>query len=72
MSHRISIHEICKYELESDSWTFTCDIGSDKEAIAREENYQAFLSYRKELKVLAGKFPDKKPKVVTPFYSKGV
>jgi len=72
MSHRISIHEICKYELESDSWTFTCDIGSDKEAIAREENYQAFLSYIKELKVLAGKFPDKKPVVVTPFYSKGV
>jgi len=72
MSHRISIHQICKYELESDSWTFTCDIGSDKEAIAREENYQAFLSYSQELKVLAGKFPDKKPKVVTPFYSKGV
>jgi len=72
MSHRISIHEICRYELESDSWTFICDIGSDKEAIAREENYQAFLSYRKELKILAEKFPDKKPKVVTPFYSKGV
>lgn len=71
LSHRISIHEICRYELGSDSWTFSFDIGSDKESIAREENYQAFLSYRKELKKLAEKFPAKKPKIVTPFYSKG-
>jgi len=72
LSNRISIHEICRYELESDSWTFSFDIGSDKEAIAREENYRAFLSYRKELKILAEKFPAKKPKIVTPFYSEGV
>jgi len=71
LSHRISIHEICRYETDSDSWTFTCDIGRDKEAIAREENYKEFLLYRKELKILAEKFPARKPLVVTPFYSRG-
>ncbi|MCL4378512.1 MAG: CpaF/VirB11 family protein [Actinobacteria bacterium] len=70
-THRISIHEICRYELESDSWTFFYDIGSDKEAIAREENYQAFLSYGKELKILAEKFPMEGHKVTVPFYSRG-
>jgi hypothetical protein len=36
-----------------------------------EENYKEFLLYRKELKILAEKFPAKKPLVVTPFYSRG-
>jgi len=71
LSHRISIHEICRYEPDTDSWSFTYDIGKDKEAIAREENYQAFLSYRKELKILAGKFPMEKHKAAVPFYSRG-
>ena len=71
ISHRISIHQICRYELESDSWTFACDIGADKEAIAKEENYPAFLSYKNELKMLAEKFPMKNYKTVIPFYSKG-
>jgi len=39
--------------------------------IAREENYSEFLSYRKELKMLAEKFPMKNYKVVVPFYSRG-
>jgi len=72
ISHRISIHEIARYEQDSDSWTFSFDIGVDKEAIAREENYRAFISYKKELKILSEKFPSKKPVVITPFYSKGV
>lgn len=71
ITHKISINQICRYELESDSWTFFYDIGDDKEAIAKEENYQAFLEYKKELKILAGKFPMEKYKTVIPFYSKG-
>jgi len=71
ITHRISIHQICRYELESDSWTFACNIGADKEAIAKEENYRAFLSYKNELKMLAEKFPMKNYKIVIPFYSKG-
>jgi pilus assembly protein CpaF len=71
MTHRISIHQICRYELETDSWTFTYDIGSDKEDIAREENYKDFLSFKEQLKMLADKFPMKDNKVVIPFYSRG-
>jgi len=71
LSHKISIHEICRYEPDSDSWSFTFDIGRDKENIAREENYKEFLLYKKELKILAEKFPAKKQAVIKPFYSRG-
>jgi len=67
---RISIHQICRYDFETDSWTFFYDIGGDKEAIAREENYNAFLSFKKELKNLSIKFPMEKCIVRLPFYSK--
>ncbi|MFO7928782.1 MAG: ATPase, T2SS/T4P/T4SS family [Candidatus Humimicrobiaceae bacterium] len=70
-SHKISIHEICRYHLETDSWAFSYDISPDKEAIAKEENYKSFLSFKKELKMLSQKFPIKNQKVVVPFYSKG-
>ena len=69
-SYRISIHQILKYDFKSDSWTFDSDIGADKEAIAVEENYNSFLSFRKELKKLSLKFPMKGEKIVIPFYSK--
>lgn len=70
-THNISIHQICRYELKSNSWSFVYDIGADKEAIAKEENYQAFLSFKNELKILAEKFPMKNYEAVIPFYSKG-
>ena len=70
-THNISIHQICRYELKSDSWSFAYDIGPDKEAIAKEENFQAFLSFKNELKILAEKFPTKNYEAVIPFYSKG-
>jgi len=67
---RISIHKICSYNFDSDSWAFAYDVGGDKEAIAREENFQAFLSFKKELKKLAKKFPMENYVVRFPFYSK--
>ena len=70
MTLRISIHQICRYDFETDSWTFSYDVGGDKEAIAREENYDAFLSFKKELKKLSIKFPMGKCIVRLPFYSK--
>jgi len=69
-THRISIHQICRYELESDSWTFAYDIGEDKQAIAKEENFKAFLSFKNELKKLAEKFPMRNYEAIIPFYSK--
>ena len=67
---RISIHQICKYNYESDSWAFFYDVGGDKEDIAREENWKAFLSFRRELKILSQKFPMENAVVRLPFYSK--
>jgi len=69
-SYGISIHQILRYEFKTDSWTFDYDIGADKEAIAVEENYNSFLSFRKELKNLSLKFPMKGEKAFIPFYSK--
>jgi pilus assembly protein CpaF len=71
ITHKIFIHEIARYELETDSWTFSYDVGLDKKAIAKEENYKSFLTFKKELKMLAQKFPIKNQKVIVPFYSKG-
>ena len=68
-SYRISIHQILKYDFKADSWTFDPDIGADKESIAREENYNSFLSFKNELKKLSLKFPMKGERVVIPFYS---
>jgi pilus assembly protein CpaF len=70
-THNISIHQICIYDLKSDSWSFANDIGVDKEDIAKEENYDAFKSFENELKKLAGRFPMKNYEAVIPFYSKG-
>ncbi|GAG56244.1 unnamed protein product, partial [marine sediment metagenome] len=70
-THEISIHQICKYDFGSDSWTFAYDIGIDKEDIAVEENFDAFLSFKNELKKLSSQFPMEKYKAVIPFYSKG-
>lgn len=70
-THNISIHQICRYELKSDSWSFAYDIGDDKQAIAKEENYDAFISFKGELKKLSEKFPMKNYEAVIPFYSKG-
>ena len=70
-THEISIHQICKYDFKSDSWTFAYDIGIDKEDIAIEENFKAFLSFKNELKKLSTEFPMEKYKATVPFYSRG-
>jgi len=70
-TYKISIHQILKYKFETDSWTFSYDIGDDKKAIAIEENYSSFISFRNELKKLSLKFPMGEKQVIVPFYSGG-
>ncbi|MCP1312084.1 hypothetical protein [Paenibacillus tyrfis] len=53
----ISIHQICRYDFLKDDWTFKYDIGADKEAIAQQEDYEAFQVFQKELKKLAEQKP---------------
>ena len=68
-TYRISIHQILRYEFNADSWSFSYDIGDDKEAIAMEENYKSFISFKDELKRLSQKYPMGEKQTIIPFYS---
>lgn len=67
----ISIHQIMKYDIQKDDWTFFYDVSDQKEQIALEENYEAFVEFKKELKRLADEKPMiDKDRVIIPFYSR--
>lgn len=68
-NYKISIHQILRYEFKTDKWTFSYDVGEEKEAIAIEENYGSFLSFKNELKRLSQKYPMGEKQVIIPFYS---
>lgn len=68
-SNQISFHKICKYNYETDSWTFKYDIGEDKRQIAIEENYKEFEVFERELKALSEKYPMKEDNVYIPYYN---
>jgi pilus assembly protein CpaF len=68
MDQEISIHQICKYDYRNDDWTFKYDIGEDKEIIGNEENVYAFNQFKKELKILAEKYPMEGNHIYKPDY----
>jgi len=70
IDHTIKIIEICRYDFNNDNWTFYYEIGEDKEEIAVEENYDEFIKFKRELKLLAEKYPTKNPRIIEPFYSR--
>jgi len=70
VDHTIKIIEICRYDFNNDNWTFYYEIGEDKEEIAVEENYDEFIKFKSELKLLAEKYPNKNPRIIEPFYSR--
>ncbi len=57
ITHHVSIHHICKYRYKKDDWTWSYDVGADKEVIGEEEDYEAFLIFKSELKRLSELFP---------------
>lgn len=65
----ITIHKICKYDFLNDTWTFKYDIGKDKEEIAYEEDYEAFMIFNDELKKLAEKYPMTENHIIYPSYN---
>lgn len=70
-SFEISVRQIMKYSIETDSWTFFYDTDPKKEEIALEENYEAYQEFKNELRDLADKYPmSDDERVVVPFYSK--
>lgn len=68
--HVISYHQICRYDYDTDSWTFKYDIGEDKKLISLEENKGAYKIFDSELKKLSGSYPMLGDSVVYPVYSK--
>ncbi|WP_331620510.1 hypothetical protein, partial [Vallitalea guaymasensis] len=66
--HKISIHQICKYDYSSDSWQFKYDIGDDKKEIGHEENKKALTVFENELKKMEQMYPYKNYMVYEPRY----
>lgn len=54
---KISMHLICKYNIEKNCWAWVYDIGEDKRELGIEEHKNAFAEFEKELKALAKEFP---------------
>lgn len=55
---KITMHQVCKYVVESDQWVWNYDIGDDKREFAKEEDYNAFQVFDRELKRCAEKYPN--------------
>lgn len=70
-SYEISIRQIMKYNIETDDWSFFYDVDPQKEEVAMEENYEAYIVFKNELERLSNKNPiDDPDRVKIPFYSK--
>ncbi|MDD4566035.1 MAG: hypothetical protein PHE79_11250 [Eubacteriales bacterium] len=54
----ISMHQICKYIDETDSWVWAYDIGKDKEKMAMRESKEAYAEFQEALKKLAADHPN--------------
>lgn len=69
--HEISLHQICKYDHLTDSWTFRYDLGEDKEQIGQIENPEALAIFKNELKSLEEKYPmdDQFDHITIPYYN---
>lgn len=57
ISMKITTHQICRYDVTTDSWTFKHDIGLDKREIGMFENPQAFENFDLQLRRLAERYP---------------
>jgi len=54
---KITIHQICKYDMKTDSWKWKYDIGERAKIIGEEENPEMFQVFCKELRCLSENFP---------------
>lgn len=69
MTRLITIHQIVKYNYETDDWSYKYDIGCDKEEIAMQEESASFLVFKNELARLAQIKPLVGENITSPFYS---
>lgn len=64
----VTVHQIVKYDFVNNDWTFACDIGSDKEMLAYEEDIEAFHIFKSELQKLSEAKPMQGDNVFIPPY----
>ncbi|MGD9677615.1 MAG: ATPase, T2SS/T4P/T4SS family [Vulcanibacillus sp.] len=64
----ITIHQIMKYDFQSDNWTYKFDIGRDKEEIALQEDPDSFTVFQSELRKLAVEKPMIENHIKNPAY----
>jgi pilus assembly protein CpaF len=53
-SREIRMTEICRYLHSEDRWEWTCHIGQDKREAGLEEDHEAFASFERRLRQIAG------------------
>ncbi|MDD2569433.1 MAG: hypothetical protein PHQ49_07305, partial [Clostridia bacterium] len=66
----ITMHQICKYIDETDSWVWAYDIGEDKERIGKRQSIEALERFKTALKKLAEDSPNKKDYIFVEPYMK--
>ncbi len=69
-ARQITVHQIVKYNYQTDDWHYKYDIGIDKEEIAMQEESAAFLTFKNELARLAQKNPMVGENITRPFYGR--
>ena len=55
---QITMHQICKYVDETDSWVWVYDFGKDKEKTAKRESAEGYEEFIEELKKLSEESPN--------------
>lgn len=64
---RISVHQICQYNVSSDMWQWHYDVSKQAERIGKEENSYSYHVFTQELLRLSDQYPLKQPLEVTPY-----
>lgn len=63
-----SIHQICRYNPDTDDWSWYYSLGDDKEKIIKRENKDSLEPFKKELKRIAIEHPMEE----IVYYEKGI
>ncbi len=70
-THEISYHRICEYDFNTETWTFTYEIGKKVEEIGGVEDAAALSVFKNTLQSLSQKYPMKNEVILRPVYSLG-
>lgn len=57
VSYLMTIHQLCRYNYETDDWSWSYTMGPDKESLGRKESPEHFKIFNAELKKIAAAHP---------------